>query len=79
METKYYLIIFVTIVVSIIILYLSLKGNNNNNKIDKSDSQPTVPKPPPIAKNKWLHQGDDFGMMEPGISDPYFPVRKKKT
>jgi hypothetical protein len=37
-----------------------------------------VAKPSPILKNKWLHVSDEFGVMQPGISEPYFPVKKKK-
>ncbi len=39
---------------------------------------PEIPKPSPLLKNKWLHVSDEFGMMQPGISEPYFPDKKKK-
>jgi len=39
---------------------------------------PEIPKPSPILKNKWLHVSDEFGVMQPGISEPYFSDKKKK-
>jgi hypothetical protein len=39
---------------------------------------PEIPKPSPILKNEWLHVSDEFGVMQPGISEPYFSDKKKK-
>ena len=37
-----------------------------NRKTRKGE---TIQKPPPIGKNKWLHDREDFGKMEPGITE----------
>ena len=92
METKWYLIILVTIIVVAIVLYLLLKKGQPNKALPtieatkpfdekvfiektiikknrKTRKGETIQKPPPIGKNKWLHDREDFGKMEPGISD----------
>ena len=37
-----------------------------NRKTRKGE---TIQKPPPIGKNKWLHDREDFGKMERGITE----------
>ena len=47
-----------------------------NRKTRKGE---TIQKPPPIGKNKWLHDREDFGKMEPGISENAGSKYKHKT
>ena len=91
METKWYLIITVSITVAAIILYLLLKKEQSAKVLPKiAATKPlderavfdkiiikkkrktrkgeTLKKPPPIGKNKWLHDRDDFGKMESGTT-----------
>ena len=37
-----------------------------NRKTRKGE---TIQKPPPIGKNKWLHDREDFGKMEQGVTE----------
>ena len=102
METKWYLIVAVTIFVVAIILYLLLKTGQatkaftgieatkpfdekvfiektiikKNRKTRKGE---TIQKPPPIGKNKWLHDREDFGKMEQGVTENAGSKYKHKT
>ena len=100
METKWYLIVAVTIAVAAIVLYLLLKNDQPAiappkiamtkplderalfgkiviKKKRKTRKGETLQKPPPIGKNKWLHDRDDFGKMEPGITENTGPIKYK--
>ena len=82
----YLLLLFLLLLVILLVYVVNTKKSETlkpviykeKETIIEEIAHPEIPKPSPILKNKWLHVSDEFGVMQPGISEPYFPDKKKK-
>jgi hypothetical protein len=80
------LLLLLLLVILLVYVLHAKKSEPLNPSINKEAAEtiiekiehPEIPKPGPILKNKWLHVSDEFGVMQPGISEPYYPDKKKK-
>jgi hypothetical protein len=81
----YLLLLFIILLVILLAYVLHAKKSETLKPIIYKEEtiieeivHPEIPKPSPILKNKWLHVSDEFGVMQPGISEPYYRAKKKK-
>ena len=72
------LLLQLLLILLVILLVYVVNAKKAAETIIEEIVHPEIPKPSPILKNKWLHVSDEFGVMQPGISEPYFPDKKKK-
>ena len=72
------LLLLLLLILLVILLVCVVNAKKSAETIIEEIVHPEIPKPSPILKNKWLHVSDEFGVMQPGISEPYFPDKKKK-